>query len=110
LGRRVPHACQYHASAIAKVDRQLYELAGSRNELHSFHNPDTDVDLLKMVHRDFGFDRSGDEIGHGLCSIAAIATASISIRYSEVGGVGVDGKDNVYVFTLRRWRLCHDHQ
>jgi hypothetical protein len=30
--------------------------------------------------------------------------------FKEVGGVGVDGKDNVYVFTLRRWRLCHDHQ
>src|SRR5262249_11492308 len=30
---------------------------------------------------DFGFDRSGDETGHVLCSIAVIATASISIRY-----------------------------
>src|SRR5262249_19778303 len=36
---------------------------------------------LEMVHCDLGFDRSGDETGHVLCSIAVIATASISIRY-----------------------------
>src|SRR5262249_6528400 len=74
-------ACQYRTPAITKVDRALDELAGSRNDLHSFDRPDTNVDFLEMVHRDLGFDRSGDETGHVLCSIAVIATASISIRY-----------------------------
>jgi hypothetical protein len=41
------------------------------NEFHSFDQSGTDVDLLEMVHRDFGFDRSGNETGHGLCSIEA---------------------------------------
>src|SRR5262249_47937035 len=94
--------------AIAEVDHQLDELAGSRNELHSFHNPDTDVDLLKMVDRDFGFDGSGNETGHGLCSIEAIATASISIRYSgraraETAMAVTDGAGSK---AQRRCRIC----
>src|SRR5215471_16907563 len=59
-----------------EVDRQPDELAGSGNEFHSFDQSSTDVDLLEMGHRNFGFDWSGNETGHGLCSIESIATAS----------------------------------
>jgi len=69
VGAFPTQACQYCASAIAEVDRQPDELAGSGNEFHSFDQSSTDVDLLEMLHRNFGFDWSGNETGHGLCSI-----------------------------------------
>jgi len=69
IGAFPTQACQYCASAIVEVDRQPDELAGSRNKFHSFDQSSTDVDLLEVVHRDFGFDWSGNETGQGLCSI-----------------------------------------